>query len=37
MKYLGVYNPRMNVVYRLDVNGIPAAVISTVETEVIGY
>ena len=37
VKYLGVYNPRMNVVYRLDVNNIPADVISTVETEVIGY
>ncbi len=37
VKYLGIYNPRMNVVYRLDVNNIPADVISTVETEVIGY
>lgn len=37
VKYLGVYNPRMNVVYRLDVNKIPADVISEVETEVIGY
>ena len=37
VKYLGVYNPRMNIVYRLDVNDIPADVISTVETEVIGY
>ena len=37
VKYLGVYNPRMNVVYRLDVSKIPEDVISTVETEVIGY
>lgn len=37
VKYLGIYNPRMNVVYRLDVNNIPEDVISTVETEVIGY
>ena len=37
VKYRGVYYPRMNVVYRLDVNNIPADVISTVETEVIGY
>lgn len=37
VKYLGVYNPRMNVVYRLDVNKIPADVISEVETKVIGY
>lgn len=37
VKYLGVYNPRMNVVYRLDTSNIPADVISAVETEVIGY
>lgn len=37
VKYLGVYNPRMNTVYRLDVSKISADVISTVETEVIGY
>lgn len=37
VKYLGVYNPRMNVVYRLAVTDIPADVISTVEHEVIGY
>lgn len=37
VKYLGVYNPRMNVVYLLDVSKIPEDVISTVETEVIGY
>ena len=33
----GNYNPRMNVVYLLDVSKIPEDVISTVETEVIGY
>lgn len=37
VKYLGVYNPRMNVVHLLDVSKIPEDVISTVETEVIGY
>lgn len=37
VKYLGVYNPRLNVVYQLDVNKIPADIISEVETEVIGY
>ena len=37
VEYLGVYNPRMNVVYLLDVSKIPEDVISTVETEVIGY
>lgn len=37
VKYLGFYNPRMNVVYRLDVKKIPAEVISEVEKKVIGY
>lgn len=37
VKYLGIYNPRMNVVYRLDVNKIHAGVISEVEEKVIGY
>ena len=37
IKYLGIYNPRMNVVYQLDVNDIPDEVISEVEKEVIGY
>ncbi len=37
VKYLGVYNPRMNVVYRLNVEKIPEDTISKVEREVIGY
>lgn len=37
IKYLGIYNPRMNIIYRLDVNDISAEVISEVEKEVIGY
>ena len=37
VKYLGIFNPRLNTVYRLDVSKIPADVIATVETEVIGY
>lgn len=37
VRYLGIYNPRMNIVYRLDVNRIPADVISEVEHDVIGY
>lgn len=37
VKYLGVYNPRQNVVYRLAVTQIPQDVIETVETDVIGY
>lgn len=37
VKYLGIYNPRENMVYRLDTAEIPASIISTVEREVIGY
>ena len=37
VKYLGVYNPRMNIVYKLDVSKIPNEVIEEVETKVIGY
>lgn len=37
VRYLGVYNPRMNVVYRLPVDKIPRDVIETVERDVIGY
>lgn len=37
VRYLGIYNPRMNIVYRLDVNRIPVDVISEVDHDVIGY
>ena len=37
VKYLGVYNPRMNVVYRINVNKISHDIIKEVETKVIGY
>lgn len=37
IKYLGVYNPRMNSVYRIAISEIPNDVISEVETDVIGY
>ncbi len=37
VRYLGVYNPRMNSVYRIDVNAIPRNVILEVEKDVIGY
>lgn len=37
VKYLGVYNPRQNLVYRLAVDDIPADVIEEVERDVIGY
>ena len=34
---LGIYNPRLNVVYLLDVNKIPQSIIKAVEDEVICY
>lgn len=37
VKFLGIYNPRMNCIYRIAVSDIPADVISEVEREVIGY
>lgn len=37
VKNLGIYNPRMNVVYLLDVSKIPLGVIEKIEKEVIGY
>ena len=37
VRYLGVYNPRMNVVYRLSIDKIPHDVIDVVERDVIGY
>lgn len=37
IRYLGIYNPRLNCVYRIDVNTIPVDIISIVENEIIGY
>lgn len=37
IKYLGIYNPRLNEVCRIAVDDIPEGVITEVETEVIGY
>lgn len=37
VKYLGIYNPRMNEVSRITVADIPREVIDEVESEVIGY
>lgn len=37
VKYLGIYNPRMNEVSRIAVADIPQNVINEVESEVIGY
>ena len=37
IKRLGFYNPRLNIVYTLDVDTIPREVIKCVETDVIGY
>lgn len=37
IKYLGVYNPRMNTVHRIKVSEIPSDIISEVDVNVIGY
>lgn len=37
IKYLGIFNPRLNKVYTLDVNMIPEDIIKEVEDSVIGY
>lgn len=37
ISYLGIFNPRLNTVYRIATDSIPSEVIHTVETEVIGY
>lgn len=37
VRYLGVYNPRMNIVYRLSIDKISQDVIDAVERDVIGY
>lgn len=36
IQYLGIYNPQLNVVYRISVNKIPVNVIEEVEHDVIG-
>lgn len=37
IKYLGIYNPRLNTVYRIDVNDISDEIIFEIEKNVIGY
>ncbi len=37
IRYLGIFNPRLNTVYRLEVNKIPADLIKFVEKEIICY
>lgn len=37
LKYLGFYNPRLNKVYRIEVDKIPEEIINEVEHEIIGY
>lgn len=37
IKYLGIYNPRLNLVYRIATSQIPEDVIANVDTDVIGY
>lgn len=37
LKYLGIYNPRLQSVYRLAISDIAPEIINIVEKEVIGY
>lgn len=37
VKYLGVYNPRQNKIYRVETAGIDTKVIESIERDVIGY
>ena len=37
IKYLGIYNPRLNMVYRVDVDSITEETIRSVDKDVIGY
>ena len=37
VRYLGIYNPRLNEVYRISVDDIPRDVIAEVDRDVIGY
>lgn len=37
VKNIGIFNPRLNIVYQLEMDTIPQEIIDTVSTEVIGY
>ena len=37
IKYLAIFNPRLNTIYRYDLNNLTADIIEKVEKEVIGY
>lgn len=37
IKYIGIFNPRLNRVYKLSLNSIPNEVIRRIEEEVICY
>lgn len=37
IKYLGIYSPRLNTVYRINVNDISDEIIFEIEKNVIGY
>lgn len=37
IKRLGIFNPRLNIVYLLDIDSIPKDIIQAVSTDVIGY
>ena len=37
VKYIGFYNPRLNVVYRYDTSKLSKELIKHIETDIIGY
>lgn len=37
IKYIGIFNPRLNVVYKYDLSNLPPSIIENVEQMVIGY
>ena len=37
VSFIGIYNPRLNCVYRMDIKDVPEEVINQVKIDVIGY
>ena len=37
IRYIGIFNPRLNTVYTYEIKNVPEAIIEEVETKVIGY
>lgn len=37
LKYIGIYNPRLNIVYRYPVEKLPSSIVDVIEKDVIGY